>query len=68
MSEEIQGWKPPIFYDITTNETRIATQADLDALTAIQRAYSDVMTHHRQIEERHTNLARELHDIRTRDQ
>lgn len=39
MSEEIQGWKPPVIYDPVDGKTRIVTQADVDRLVLIERAY-----------------------------
>lgn len=34
MSDEINGWKPPVIYDIHTDTHRIATQQDIDQMTA----------------------------------
>lgn len=61
MAEEtINGWKPPVFYDITTNETRLATQADLDAYTLLLATYRDMRVHIRSINERHDDLQNTL--------
>lgn len=42
MSEEIQGWKPPVIYDVSEGKTRIATQADIDRLVLVESAYRKV--------------------------
>jgi hypothetical protein len=35
LAEEINGWAPPLIYDITTFQRRIATQEDIDRLTQV---------------------------------
>jgi|APGre2960657373_1045057.scaffolds.fasta_scaffold347638_2 hypothetical protein len=32
MTDEILGWKPPVIYDMGADQTRIATQEDIDRL------------------------------------
>lgn len=38
MSDEINGWKPPVIYDIYTDSHRIATQHDIDEMGAAIKA------------------------------
>lgn len=40
----ITGWKPPVIYDIQTDQMRIATQDDIDRLTSIVRAFGIVVS------------------------
>lgn len=42
MSEEIQGWKPPLIYDVNEGKTRVATQEDIDRLVLVEDAYREV--------------------------
>ena len=39
MSETINGWAPPVIYDIVAEEKRIATQEDIDRLEAVAQDY-----------------------------
>lgn len=41
--EEINGWTPPLIYDLSSDKTRIATQADIDHLVDIARAYGQLV-------------------------
>jgi len=37
MADEINGWKPPLIYDLGRDERRIATQEDVDRLMHVTR-------------------------------
>lgn len=41
---ELSGWKPPLIYDLSCDERRLATQADVDRLVMIARLYEEVMS------------------------
>lgn len=43
-AETINGWTPPVIYDIREDRFRIATQADLDKYMALTRVYGKVIT------------------------
>jgi hypothetical protein len=37
------GWRPPIMYDISTDDWRLATQEDIDRLLQMSRAYGETV-------------------------
>jgi len=41
-TEALAAWSPPIIQDPTTLTSRAATQADIDRLVLIERAYTDL--------------------------
>jgi len=47
--ESVNGWTPPVIFDFGTGETRIATQADMDAGMNARRILSEVREHLRQV-------------------
>lgn len=38
MTDTINGWKPPVIYDIATDTMRIATQGDIDSMQRAMNA------------------------------
>ena len=51
MTETLNGWQPPLIYDIAIGEKRIATQEDVDRLMEIANFYNGLrMAIRREIE------------------
>lgn len=38
----INGWKPPVIYDMGADRYRVATQEDVDSLLAVHKAYGEL--------------------------
>jgi hypothetical protein len=62
---EINGWKPPVIYDIETDKQRIATQLDIDRLTAVAQEYGRVMQMLRDVERNNQTLRDDLERMAT---
>ncbi len=41
--ETVNGWTPPMIYDVYYDKTRIATQEDVDRLVGISREYNRIL-------------------------
>jgi hypothetical protein len=54
--QSIAGWKPPLIYDVSTDTTRLATQADIKRLELLQRAYTNMQRFLAEIEREHQQL------------
>lgn len=63
MTESIQGWKPPVIYDVSIDATRIATQGDINALTMVSRAYANLLVTLKQIDRDNIALAASLKEM-----
>ena len=42
--DEINGWKPPVIYDVASDSKRIATQADIDNMVNALRILGDAVS------------------------
>lgn len=58
MSEEINGWKPPVIHDLGNDRTRIVTQEDVDQLVDIRDRFWRLQAVHRSMGEVITGRAR----------
>lgn len=56
MSETINGWAPPVIFDMASGEKRIATQIDIDNLQSVERAYIAARDHVKALESIHRSL------------
>lgn len=62
---EFNGWKPPLVYDVGTDENRIATQADLDRFRLVQTAYGQLRSLFRQAEAIHEQLKAACEEVKS---
>lgn len=60
--ESIKGWKPPIVYDVSIDEYRIAEQRDIDQLVAVQQAYGELRQKLKEMESIHNALLERMKD------
>jgi len=58
-AESVNGWTPPVMYDLANDETRIVTQADVNRLLGIQKCYFDLLQSLRGSLEREENRIKE---------
>ncbi len=42
-TESVNGWTPPMIYDISSDKYRIATQDDADTLVAVSQEYGRIL-------------------------